>query len=198
MHAMIRRVVCLHRQEGTGADMQGHGFERHTGIFQRGEQSRGEMQPCSRRGNRAVVGRKHRLVVVPVAGFAVAAAMDIRREGHAAVTLELRFEHGAFAVKAQGDIALGLFRLMDACPVPPLELRGLYGQGSVAGKDRAPNRDWRTGGTSFWICFREQESRNDVSYSIVPRHRKILTQSSHERRWVGTNQSAYSALPQPQ
>ena len=54
MHRVILDVIALHRLKCSGPDMQGHLSERHTLRTESVEQRIGKVQPCRRRGDRAV------------------------------------------------------------------------------------------------------------------------------------------------
>ena len=77
---MAGRVIDLDRQEGTRADMQGDPLHGYALLAQRCFQRRREMQASSRRRDRALFRRKHRLIVVDVAFVGRALGGNIGRQ----------------------------------------------------------------------------------------------------------------------
>ncbi|MNT08076.1 hypothetical protein D3C72_1428050 [compost metagenome] len=63
VHLVVGGVIGLDRQEGAGADVQGHGVGGDAARANGVQQSGGEVQTRRRGGDRAVIGRKDRLIV---------------------------------------------------------------------------------------------------------------------------------------
>lgn len=87
MHAVIRQSLCPHRLESAGADMQGNegGADAQRAQFR--QQRVIEVQARRRRGDRAPLAGKHRLVTRLVGGLR--GAFDVGRQGQASVALDL-------------------------------------------------------------------------------------------------------------
>ena len=92
MHPVGLSIVHLDRQEGPRADMQGQRLVADARCLERGKQFGGEVQRGSRRCDRPVLGREHRLIVALVLRIGWALARDIGRQRHLARAFEQDFD----------------------------------------------------------------------------------------------------------
>ena len=105
MHHMVLDSLCPDRQEGAGADVQRDEGMLDLTLRQRRHQRRGEMQRRGRRRDRARPAREQRLIVVAIARVAAARPLDVGRQRHRAIGLELPDQTALVAREPQRDLA---------------------------------------------------------------------------------------------
>src|ERR1041385_4111523 len=108
---MSGRVLGLDGEKGAGTNMQRQPVQRDSPRVQGGKQLIGEMQARRRRGDRAFVVSKKRLVVGSVLLVIFASGSDVGRQRHVTERVDCLLEDRAVEIKAQQHFAAfaGLF-----------------------------------------------------------------------------------------
>ena len=105
VHRMGCSVFHFHRQEGACADMQREHFMTHSRLGERRHQSGCEMERGGWRGNCAVFGREHCLVIAPILLICPALLGDIGRKRHGSGAFQQHFDR-LIARKGQRPAAI--------------------------------------------------------------------------------------------
>ena len=122
VHAMIVRVLRLHRQKGAGPDVQRNPHDGDAARRNGGGKRRREVQAGSRCRDGAGMAREHRLVIVPIGFVDRAFAGDVRRERRGAVTLQRRIQVSVGAREPQHHLAFA--HMLDANRLEHIWLAG--------------------------------------------------------------------------
>ena len=141
VHLVIARVVRLDRQEGAGADVQGHAMEARPRRLDALEQRRREMQTGGRRGHGAVFAREHGLIVGAVGGANGAARGDVGRQRRRAEPLDRLVERRAVEGEGERDLAR-LALLLDLRVERAEQARRAFAASRRSGCARRPSASW--------------------------------------------------------
>ncbi len=106
MHLVLARVLRLHRQEGTGADVQRHEVARDATLIERRHQLRREVQTRRRRGDGAVMRGIRRLIVDAIHCLYCSSARDVWRQRHLTHRRNRRVESGTCEIESNLHLAV--------------------------------------------------------------------------------------------